>query len=339
MRAYLEIDLKQLEQNYLNISNYVKKPIMAVVKSNAYGHGLVEVSHKLYSLGVNFFVVATTYEALMLRKYLPNVTILLLEPSKDFKLLYQNHITLSIGSMSYLKKVIASRLPFNFHLKLETGLNRLGITQQEEDEAISLIKKSNLHIKGVYTHLISQKEYLRQEEIFKKMLIPLKTFSNLLIHLNSSSYIYKNSYVTHYRIGLALYGLIELPQISLQPIIKLKAPIYRAKKIYKNELIGYHNNGIAPSDGYILTIPLGYADGWNKKRKTIIFYHDNYLYQVGETCMDLMMIYSKNYIDEGEIIEIISPNLDIFKLGKLYQESLYELTTTLSDRLLRIYNN
>ena len=96
MRSYIEVNLKDLKENYLQISRYLKKEIIAVVKSNAYGHGIIEVSKTLYKSGVHSFLVATKEEALLLRKHFPNVTIILLEPSLEFKSLYENKICFSL---------------------------------------------------------------------------------------------------------------------------------------------------------------------------------------------------------------------------------------------------
>ncbi len=336
MRSFIEVNLKNLEENYTNIYNYLKKDIIAVVKSNAYGHGIIPITNTLINCGVKAFAVATFEEALLLRKHFKNITIILLEPSLEFKQLFINRITLSISSISYLKKVIATNLSFPIHLKLETGLNRLGIYLSQEKECIKLLEKSNLIIKGVYSHISSNTDYQSEIYLFKKMIIPFKDIPNLQIHISSSHYLIADGFSTHYRVGLALYGLLENSIVPLKPLLSLKAPIIRVKKVNKNESVGYYNHGIVTSDGYIYTIPLGYADGWIQSRKTI-GYNNFYLKQVGDTCMDLLMLYSPNFIKENEMINIISPEINIFDLSKFYNESIYQIVTLLSPRLERRY--
>ena len=336
MRSIIEIDLNVLEENYTAIYNYLKKPIIAVVKSNAYGHGLVPITNALIHMGVTSFAVATLEEAIILRRNFNSITIILLEPSTEFSKLFSYRITLSVSSMSYLKKVIESNLYFPIHLKLETGLNRLGIYSSQLNECIKILEKSKLSIKGVYTHISSENDYQSQLYLFKKMIIPFNDINNLQIHISSSHYLVPDGISTHYRIGLALYGLCETNVVNLKPILTLKSPIYRVKKVSKNESVGYYNLGKISEEGYIYTIPLGYADGWIQSRVTIA-YHDNYLKQVGQTCMDLMMLYSPKYIKENEMIEIISPNLNIFELSRYYNESIYQIVTLLSPRIERKY--
>ncbi|MDD7735688.1 MAG: alanine racemase [Bacillales bacterium] len=336
MRSIITINLNQLKANYSLLSNYLNKPIFAVVKSNAYGHGIIQITKSLAELGVKTFFVATIEEALMLRKYFNNISIVLLEQCTNFQTMYTNRIIPSVGTMSYLRKIISSNLSFPIQLKLETGLNRLGITNEEIIDTIKLINKSRISIKGIYTHISSKETYFNQLSNFKKMIIQFENKDSLQIHINSSNYLIKDNISTHYRIGLALYGLIKHSYLNLEPILSLKSPIYRIKKVKQGDKIGYHQSGIVKKDGYIVTIPLGYADGWIKNRKTV-GYHQGYLNQIGETCMDLMMFYSPNYISEDEFIEIISPNVSIFDLCAYYNESPYEIVTMLSPRIEKKY--
>lgn len=266
MRCKIEIDLKRLEENYAAIENYIRKPLIAVVKSNAYGHGLLPIVSAMHRLGVNSFLVATMEEAVLLRKHFRNIAILLLEPGEDFQTMYALRITPCVNSFSYLKQLIETRLPFPIHLKLETGLNRLGIYPSQEKECLQLIEKSRLSVRGVYTHIASEKSYPGQMYLFKKMLAPFSDIENLQIHIGSSHYLIPDGLSTHYRVGLALYGLMKHPEIPLKPILSLKAPVYRVKKVLRGEEIGYHNAGIVKEDGYLCTIPLGYADGWIKEK-------------------------------------------------------------------------
>ena len=337
MRSYIEVNLKKLKENVDEINKLIKKPIIAVVKSNAYGHGLIPITKCLISKGINSFCVATSEEAINLRNNFKDISIILFEPSTNFKILFQNRIILSVCSISFLKKIISTKLPFNIHIKIDTGLNRLGIKKNEINECIELIKKSRLILRGIYTHLSGTNNYQHQKEEFKSILPYFKSFSNLQIHINSSSYIFGESISTHYRIGLALYGLLDIPHIFLQPIISLKAPIYRVVKVSKNELVGYNSRGLIKENGYLYTIPLGYADGWIKERITLGYSGNIYFKQVGETCMDLLMFFSKEFIPENETIEIIGEHINIIDLSSFYKESIYQIVSNLSPRLERKY--
>ena len=334
MRSYIEINLHQLEKNYYTILNKVNKKIIAVIKSNAYGHGLIPICQKLKQLGVNEFIVATLEEAITLRKKFSDIEIILLEPSSSFNELIKYQITLSNGSISYLKKVVKSNYPFSFHLKLETGLNRLGIEEKELIYCKKILAHSKLKLEGIYTHISSKNSHQKQVNLFYSLIKRFKNYQNLKIHINSSNYLVKDDFSTHYRVGLGLYGLIN--DSSLHPIMSLKAPVYRTKKIKKGDYVGYHDH-LSEKNGYLLTIPLGYADGWVASRKTLARYKNVDLEQIGETCMDLLMLYSPIEIKEGEIIELISDSITFFELSKHYNESIYHLPTLLSYRIERKY--
>ena len=337
MRSYLEVNINTLIENYQNIRKYLNKEIIAVVKSNAYGHGIIKITETLVQQGVNSFFVATLDEAYTLRKYFNHINILLLEPAKDFKRLYANRITLCVTSKEYLKEIIDSKLPFRIHLKIETGLNRLGIQNNDLNEIVDSIKRNKLILKGVFTHLSSTNEYKNHYTKFKTALKYFNDFKNIQIHINSSSYIFKDDISTHYRIGLALYGLINIAYLNLKPILTLKSPIIRVISVKENTYVGYHNIGIIKENGYLYTIPLGYADGWIKSRLTLGYTNNIYFKQVGETCMDNLMLFSTKKINYGDEIEIISKNIDILNLSVFYKESIYQICSLLSPRLERRY--
>ena len=153
MRSYIEVNLKKLKSNVDEINKIIKKPIIAVVKSNAYGHGLIPITKCLIEKNINSFCVATLEEAINLRNNFKDISIILFEPSINFKVLFQNRIILSICSLTYLKKVISTKLPFNVQIKIDTGLNRLGVKPNEIKECLELIKKSRLILRGIYTHI------------------------------------------------------------------------------------------------------------------------------------------------------------------------------------------
>lgn len=335
MRATITISLKNLKNNLDYIKTKTNKNIIAVVKTNAYGHGIVEVSNALSQLNVNYLAVATLEEAILLRKHFIASSIMLFEKSSDYQLLHAYKITPSIVSIAHLKELIKTNIALPIQLKIETGLNRLGILEDEIDEAIELIKKSRLILKGIYTHYSSKEYSSIQDECFKRVIIKFNQFKSLMIHSQSTSTMFiKKEFTTHIRIGLGLYGLID--DENLKPLLSLTSPIYRIKRINKNDVVGYHDKKVN-NDGYIITIPLGYADGIDSRRKNLATTNQMYLPQVGDTCMDLMMFYSKNPINQNSIIELIGDNLKAIDLAKLYSISVYELVTNLSLRLKRIY--
>lgn len=333
MRSIIEINATSIKNNYSYIKNNTSKEIIAVIKSNGYGLGLILVAKILSSIGVNFFCVSTIEEAIELRKNGFMNNILLLEKSYDFETLSSLKITLSISSIKYYIDAKKSLYPLSMHIKIETGMNRLGLTYEEVKELINMHKDNkNQIITGLYTHIASESSYQSQINALKKIIDLFPKNINLTIHSNSSSYFDKSPFfTTHIRVGLALFGY---GNNNLKEALSLLSPIYRIKKVKKGDKVGYGLNGIIPEDGYLYTIPLGYADGWKKERKTI-GYKKSFLSQIGDTCMDYMMLFSKEEYKENEIIEIISPTLKLEQLAKIYNESTYEIISMLSMRIKR----
>lgn len=334
MRGSIEINLNTLKENYKIVKEYSKKEVISVIKSNAYGHGIINVAKTLSSCGCNSFLVATLEEALLLRNNSIKERIIVLENTKNFYSLYRNNLSLSISSIEELLEISSFSLPLKIHLKIETGLNRLGLLPSEIENAINILSKTKHNIEGLYTHIQDEETYDAQEKLFSDIIKKFDISKIKMIHVNSSSYLHHNlQYTTHVRCGLCLYGYSSI--IDVHPILSLKAPIYRKKKVLKGEFIGYHKKGIAPENGYIYTIPLGYADGWNNKYITL-GYIGEIVEQIGSTCMDQMMFFSTINHQEKEI-EIIGNNLPIDLLCKYNFATPYEVLASLSTRLIRKY--
>lgn len=326
MRSFLTINLKKLQTNIEEIRKINNKKIIAVIKSNAYGLGIIDIAKFLLSQGIDYFAVATLEEAILLRKNKIRTNILVLEKSNDHLLFQKYNLTYVVYDLDSLKEI--QKYKVKFHIKIDTGLNRLGISINEIDDLKKLItSKSN--IEGIFTHIASNNTYEKQMEVFKLALNKLDDINFKIIHIDSSRFISQTNSSTHIRIGLSLF-------VYKENIISLESPIIRIKEVNKDDLVGYHNQEKTPCKGYLLTIPLGYADGWNKDRRTIGFINGTKIQQIGETCMDHMMFFSKEK-PKNETIELIGDNLKIDYLENIYNESKYQIFASLSYRLKRIY--
>lgn len=333
MRTFIEIDSNALKENYLRIKENCSKNIIAVIKSNAYGHGLIECARILYHLKVSAFAVATIEEAIAIRKSLIFTPILLLCPCYDYRILSSYKITSLIVSLHHLEKMKESPYPLQIHLCFDTGMNRDGLNENELDNALDMLKKSSLYLKGICTHYCSKESYPYQREIFERILLKIPHKEKLCIHSSATSTYKENtSSDTHIRIGLALYGLDG----DGIPVLSLKAPIIRKKKVLKGDIVGYDEKGIVPDDGYLYTIPLGYADGWTRNYLTKGYINDHELIQIGLTCMDYLMLFSKDNFSDNEIITIIGNQHTVQDIAHEQNTIAYEITTKLNQRLKRI---
>lgn len=333
MESYIKVNLKQIIDNYKLIYFQYKKRIIAVIKDNAYGHGLIQVAKALSTTNCYMLAVSSINEAILLRKNLIFLPIFLFGRCDDYKLIYSLKLTAGITSIEQLKNLAKSELPISIHLKIETGMNRLGIEINQIEEALNIIKKSKLNLKGIYTHFCSS-NYQNQLDIFKESLSYFDNIDKLLIHAQASSYLnIEIPFCNTLRIGLALYGYSN--HINVKPVLELYSPIIRIKKINIDEFVGYDYIEKTPNNGYIITIPFGYSHGLSRLKKLSFTYNNNTIYQIGKPCMDMMMLYSEDKIDLTEIPLINEEN--VLKLLTLNNESIYYILSSLSPSIKRIY--
>jgi len=327
------IDLNALNDNINYYFSTFNKKIMAVVKNNAYGHGLKEISKYLDNDNrINYFVVNTIAEGIFLRKINIKKPILLLGNIEvcDLKICEKENLTISINNLKIFYELLDNNYKGKVHLNINTGMNRLGVNK---DHAFKIIK-SPLNIEGIYTHYKGGNNDLysikKQHQIFTDVVSKID-YSKYIIHNVSSNNVslLDLKYTNSLRIGLGLYGLNYITK----PILIIKSPIINIIKVQKNESISYHSSFTAPCDGYILTIPFGYGDGWYKNIEII----NNKFIQAGEMTMNYTMFFTEKYPSSHEV-EIIGKNNKITNISLIHKISPYEIVTKLSPFIHRKLN-
>lgn len=334
MESYIEINIKNIVDNYKAIKDYCQKPVIAVIKDNAYGHSLIQVGKALANNNAFMLAVSSINEAIILRKNMVFVPLLLLGRCDDCRTIYSLKITQGVSSLDQLKKLIKDNFPISIHLEIETGMHRLGLTENEIEEALFLIKNSQLKLKGIYTHFCSRDNNF-QKETFERIIKKYFYNQKLLIHSQASNYIdYQLDYCNAVRVGLALYGYSKY--LFVKPSLKLICPIIRCQPIKKDELVGYDFIEKTTSDGYILTIPFGYSFGLSRFKTLCFTLHNKTYYQIGKSCMDMMMFFSEEKIESGTLIEIISEN-NTDTLLSLNDDNIYYALSSLSPNIKRVF--
>lgn len=341
-RSMIYINKNNLLFNYHQVLSEYHKTVCAVVKANAYGHGIPQIVKILNEEGVRFFAVATLLEAIEVRKYSPYSEILILGKveTSDYFTCYHKNFSISILSISHLKELISSKYPVKTHLKLNSGLNRNGLKIEEIDESIILLKKPHkLRLDGIYSHMnggaMRHESILQQNQIFEES-VKKYPYSFKYIHINSSSNAYIPSISNLIRIGIDLYGL---DQPHFLPVLSLYCPITSIIKIEKNEGVGYNYNFIAKESGYIITIPLGYGDGMIRTNHGVCYVENQLLPQASYTCMDYTMFFSKTKINEKAMVEIIGHHIPISIIAHSLHMISYEIPTYLNKRIKRTIQN
>lgn len=363
--TYAEINLKNLLFNYSQIRKKTKTKIIAVVKADSYGHGMIECVKALKSHPTppEYYAVALYEEAIELRK--SNVTdrpILCFAPIDldEIENYIKNDIIATISDITQLKGLQKANFEgvLNIHLKLDTGMGRVGVKPKDLGLLITLLAKvKNISIKGIYTHFATSDEKDKtfanfQLTNFKKMVSELKNsgINPEVIHAANSGAILDmpEAYFDAVRPGIALYGYYPSNEtsesIKLKPVMSLISKITTIKKIGKGESVSYGRLFFADEDTTVATVPIGYADGYNRNltNKAIGFIGGEKVNQVGRVTMDRILFEIKNKnVKLGNKIILMgnsgSMKFDADDWSKILNTIPYEVTCNISKRVPRVY--
>lgn len=308
-RSKITIYLDRLETNIAQIKEISKNcEICAVIKANAYGHGAVEVSEKLTSIGVNWLAVASLNEAISIRKLNntePNILLLGPIDISDIKNIAKFRLTPNIYSLTLLKELAVSvTKELQFHLEIDTGMSRTGIPVKELNKAISILKKNKSLIPtGIFSHLacadlVDHPFNLTQ---ISRFLEALKLFKEndvkpQFAHLANSAAIfsYEDAKFNFVRAGLAMYGVSPFNEAQikqLRPVMQWTTQPLQIRNLSNGDPVSYNCTWRAKGNRRIAVIPVGYADGYFRliSNRGHILVNGIEAPIVGNVCMDLTM--------------------------------------------------
>ena len=353
----LEISLQALEHNYRFLKSKLnaKTKFLAVVKAFAYGSDSCKIAHKMASLGVDYFAVAYTQEGIDLRNAGITTPILVLHPQAvNFTAIINNRLEPSLYSIKILEEFVTvlkemHQKNYPVHLKFNTGLNRLGFT---ENNITELLRKSkSLKIKGVFSHLaasdeVKEKEFTQQQiqsfnTIKDKLEVGLDT-SPIFHLLNTSGIVnYPEAQYNMVRSGIGLYGFGNSQEVDqqLKPIATLKTIISQIHHVKKGESIGYNRAFIASKNIRTATLPIGHADGIGRhygKGKSCVTIHGIKAPIVGNVCMDMIMVDVTDITcNEGDEVIFFGLHNSAEEFAHNAHTISYELLTGISQRVKR----
>ncbi|MGH7774395.1 MAG: alanine racemase [Candidatus Binatia bacterium] len=361
------IDLDALRWNYQQVRKKVGPgvKILSMVKANAYGHGAPEVARILAEEGSDGFGVATLEEGIELRNSGISSPILVLAGfyPEQFDELLQNNLTPAICEpelLRHLERLARSRnVSLKFHLKVDTGMGRIGFLPSEIDSWLpELGKLKALKLEGVYSHFsetegVERRYSQRQVDLFRQVLRRLHSadYDAPLIHMAKSAGViaFPSSHFTMVRPGLMLYGIYPstkmVKQVTLKPVLSWKTRILQLKKVPKGSSISYGQTFKTKRDSRVGTLPLGYADGYHRllSNRGAVLVRGKRAPIVGRICMDLTMI---DVTDIGDVKQ----GDEVVLLGNQGEETIsademalcadtisYEVLTSISARVPRTY--
>ncbi len=363
-RAWIEINLDNLENNINEIKKLIhgRTKIMAVVKANAYGHGMIPIAKKLNEIGIEDFAVATLSEGIALRENAISGNILILGYTslKDLEYVIKYNLIQTVVDYEYAKEIESLHLsnPLNVHIKINTGMNRIGEKYDHIDKLIEIYQMKCFNVLGTFSHLCVADSLTKVDIDFTKKQIDnfnnciekLKSFGvnpgNLHIQASYGILNYTDLEYDYVRPGIIMYGVFGSlddkvnSYINLKPVLSLKARVTEVKEIETNDSVSYGRTFIADKKCKIATISIGYGDGYPRclsNKNVPVLINDNYAPIIGRICMDQLVVNVSNIgnVKSGDIVTLIGNDAEISaeKIASYANTISYEILCSLGARL------
>lgn len=356
----MEVDLQAVRHN-LNFFRTRLDPgvkLMVMVKAFAYGSGSVEIASLLQYHHVDYLGVAYADEGVDLRKQGIKLPIMVMNPAGEtFGQLVEHNLEPEIYSMALLEELLRylDGTPLKVHIKLDTGMHRLGFEQADEPALINALSRApHLEIASVFTHLAGSET--AEHDAFTKQQVDLfrGMYANLnkALGINAIRHVLNTGGILRFpqwqfemvRLGVGLYGIDPSAQdLALHPVVRLKTVISQVKVVPAGATIGYGRRGVAPHESRIATIAIGYADGYSRqfgRGAGKVLVRGQLAPTIGNICMDMTMIDVTGIESAraGDEVIIFGPELPITEVANQIGTIPYELLTNTSDRVKRVFH-
>lgn len=378
-KTYLEVNLdhiahnvKVIKERYPEYQYYI-----AMVKGNAYGHGMYIVN-TLVEAGINYLAVSSLDEAIEIRKYHKEIPILCTEIIDEDCLeeAIQGHITLTVDNLEFLKKLEGKNC--KVHIKLNTGMNRIGVSSREEFNQICeyVSAHKNITLEGIYTHFgtpgVHDIYFDRQISRFQEITMDADLTKIPMVHLSSSFILLahpKIEFANAVRFGTILYGydislreygsgfkekmkkirdkylakknhispVIRGDGIDLKPAISLKTNVMEIRNVKAGELLGYGVNVVA-EDMKIAVLPAGYDDGIGTNMEDRhVLIHGKKYEAVGQIEMCMMFVKVDDSVNVGDTVTLMGDELTLGYMSRLKNAGIQETLVSFSKSLSHVY--
>ena len=346
--TFVEVNLANLEYNIKALIKKYKdyKYYFGVVKADCYGHNDVLTVKTIIKGGCNYLAVATLDEALMIRKKIKNIPILCLGivDIRYIPLCVKNDITITISNFNYLNCIDNENTKLKVHVKINTGMNRLGINNKNEfDKVYSLIKKNKFLLEGIYTHIYNaadKKDTMEQYKRFEEITYNINLEEIPIVHVGASEateFYSKRKYANGCRLGISMYGLLDCSDVKLKSTFKLYSEVIQINEV-KDGVVGYNGTYKVNGREKIAVVSIGYADGIIRKNTGRDVYINNKMYKiVGNICMDMLFVKVDESVKVGDKVEIIKDINHIRRIAKHLDTITYEVICSIGKRVPRIY--
>ena len=377
--TYVEINLNNLASNIKEIKkNYKYKYYIGVIKGNAYGHGY-EIVETLKQNGINFFAVANLMEALEVRKLDKETGIVCLEPIdlKYIDICSKENISICVSDYDYYDNLCKFKSKINIHLKIDSGMNRLGFNNKDTIDLVynDLKKHSNIFLEGIFTHFatsgIYDTNYNNQLVRFQNLTQNIDLESIPIVHLGRSATMcahQKISFANGVRLGIIMYGFEVIPKLdtsfkgklralkwnyfrkknnievlpykklNLKQSFRLISEVLEIKEVKKGDYVGYGTIYKADSNLKVAVVDIGYADGISRNRRNSWVEINGNIYDiVGDICMGMTLVKVDDKVKKHDKVIVIGNNIDIKKVARHLNTTSYEVMLMIDSNLERRY--
>lgn len=357
----LRINLSAIRKNLNIYRNVVGEDVMllGMVKAQSYGGGIVEMARFLVHEGVNYLGVAYADEGVSLRKAGIDLPIIVMNPEKaafgdmiDFDLepsIYSNALLNSFIHQLILKE----KQRFPVHIKLDTGMNRLGFRSEDLNELTALLNaQPEVFVKSCFSHLavaddFNERAYsLKQIAKFRELANTIETKIDypIIRHIaNSAGALhFPEAHFDMVRLGIGMFGLLaEKNKFPFQNALELTSEISQIRSVHPGESIGYGRSFIANDEMRVAVVPIGYGDGLRRQlsnHQWSVVINGQFYPIIGKICMDMCMIDLKSdKLEVGDAVQIFGNENSIFEMARILDTIPYEIISTISSRVQRVY--
>lgn len=357
-RTWAEININTLIDNINNAKNICDNKVMAVVKADGYGCGAVPVARVLQSLQINWFAVSNIQEALELRTNGIDGHILILgyTPPECAPMLTKHDISQAVFSYDYAYQLMQySKGNIKIHIKLDTGMSRIGFDCRSEDfnelnDVINVLSFDCFDFEGIFTHFSTadcDTDFnLKQYNLFKKGLCAIKSkgYSPIITHCCNSAATYCRPEMHNdlCRVGISLYCQSpDFDNNSYKDIITVKSVVSMVKNISAGDTVSYGKSFIAQNDMTVATVSAGYADGYIRalSNKAYVIINGKKAKVLGNICMDQFVVDVSecDAVNIGDEVTILGGSIPLYETENIANTIRYEIICGISPRVPRVY--
>lgn len=363
-QVWAEVNLQTLKENFLRLQTYTKSEIMPIVKADAYGHGVIPVVKTLVACGARRFGVALLQEALEIKAAFPEVTVMVIGATEmdESETLVKEDIIPAIFQLAQAQALSEAAVKFNrkarLHIKLDTGMSRIGFRETDVAEILRIADLPNLIIEGIFTHFatadqsdlsFARKQLKYYNDVYDKLKMAGLTIP--IRHAANSAGIiqFPESHFELVRLGISLYGLPPSSQVGgnvgLEPVMAWKAQVSHLKSIATGETVSYGRTFQAAYPTVVATVPVGYADGLRRalSNQGEMLIHGRRSPIIGRVCMDQTMLDVTKIpgVKVGDVVTILGKNgneeLTATEMANWMGTINYEVVCGISKRVPRVY--